>query len=159
MRIVEAANDAEFSAAKALIEEYAASLEVDLEFQGFREEIDRFPRGYSPPEGAVLLAYEGATPSGVIALRRHSDSVCEMKRLYVRPGFRGRGIGRALSEELVRKAALLGYTKMRLREGPTDPAVDAALGLYRALGFREIPPYRYNPVVGAHFLELALSTG
>jgi ribosomal protein S18 acetylase RimI-like enzyme len=153
MRVVEATSDAEISAAKILVEEYAASLEIDLDFQGFREEIDQFPRGYSPPDGAVLLAFEGGTPSGVVALRRLSDSVCEMKRLYVRPRFRGRGAGRALSEEIVRKASRLGYTKMRL---DTLPTMDAALGLYRALGFREIPPYRYNPVAGAHYLELDL---
>jgi len=155
MRIVEATTEAEFSAAKALVEEYAASLEVDLSFQGFREELDQFPRGYSSPDGALLLAYEGKTPAGVIALRRHSDSVCEMKRLYVRPRFRGQGIGRTLSEELVRRAVRLGYAKMRL---DTLPTMTAAIGLYQALGFREIPPYRYNPVAGAHYMELDLTS-
>ena len=78
-----------------------------------------------------------------------------MKRLYVRPKFRGRGIGRALSEKVVRRAAQLGFSTMRL---DTLPTMDAALGLYRALGFREIPAYRFNPVSGAHFMELDLSS-
>lgn len=151
--MVEAATDAHWVAAKSLIEEYAASLEVNLSFQGYPEEIARFPRDYVPPEGTVLLVYEGDEPAGVVALRRQRESVCEMKRLYVRPRFRGRGFGRALSEELVRRAARLGYSKMRL---DTLPTMDAALGLYRALGFREIPAYRYNPVAGARFLELDL---
>jgi len=141
------------AAAQSLIEEYASSLEVDLDFQGFREELAQFPRGYTSPDGAVLLAYKGEEAAGVVALRRHGESGCEMKRLYVRPKFRGRGIGRALSEEVVRRAVALGYAKMRL---DTLPSMDAAIGLYLALGFHEIPPYRYNPVAGAHFLELDL---
>ena len=155
MRVVEATTDADFSSAKSLIEEYAASLEVDLDFQGFREEIARFPGDYAPPSGTVLLAYDGGEPVGVVALRRQDDSVCEMKRLYVRPKFRGRGIGRALSERVVRRAVQLGFSTMRL---DTLPTMDAALGLYRALGFREIPAYRFNPVGGAHFMELDLSS-
>jgi ribosomal protein S18 acetylase RimI-like enzyme len=153
MRIVEVKTDTERAMARSLIEEYASSLEIDLDFQGFREEIARFPGGYSPPDGTVLLAFEGTEPSGVVALRRESASVCEMKRLYVRPGFRGRGTGRGLSEELVRRAVRLGYSKMRL---DTLPTMEAAIALYRALGFREIPAYRYNPVAGAHFMELDL---
>jgi len=153
MRIVEAESASERALAKSLIEEYVDSLGIDLDFQGFREEMAQFPHGYSPPEGAVLLAYEGTEPTGVVALRRHSGSVCEMKRLYVRPSYRGRGIGRALSEALVRRAVALGYSRMRL---DTLPTMDAALGLYRALGFREIPPYRFNPVAGAHYMELDL---
>jgi len=153
MRLVEARSEIEWAVAKTLIEEYVASLEIDLNFQGYRDEMVRFPGGYSPPDGAVLLAYEGTEPTGVVALRRHSPSVCEMKRLYVRPKFRGHGIGRALSVEVVRRAAQLGYTKMRL---DTLPTMDAAIGLYHAIGFRDIPPYRYNPVAGARYLELDL---
>ena len=153
VRIVKATSETDLAAAKSLIEEYVASLEVSLEFQGYPEEIARFPGDYAPPGGTILLAYDGSTAVGVIALRRQSGSVCEMKRLYVRPGYRGRGVGRALSEELVRRAARLGYSKMRL---DTLPTMDAAIGLYRGLGFREIPSYRYNPVAGAHFMELDL---
>jgi len=153
MRVVEARTESETATARSLIEEYASSLEVDLGFQGYREEIAEFPRGYAPPDGTVLLAYEGTEPAGVVALRRHGSAVCEMKRLYVRPKFRGRGIGRALSEELVRRAASLGYSTMRL---DTLPTMDAAIALYRALGFREIPAYRFNPVAGARYMELDL---
>jgi len=154
MQIVAAATNRELSAAKAMIEEYAASIDIDLGFQGFRDEIAEFPRGYSPPEGLVLVAYEGKEPAGVVALRRLSGSVCEMKRLFVRAEHRGRGIGRALSGEVIRRAAGLGYAKMRL---DTLPTMDAAIGLYRALGFREIPAYRFNPVADAHYMELDLA--
>ena len=153
MHLFEATTEAELVVARSLIEEYAASLEIDLSFQGFREEVARFPGDYAPPGGAVLLAYEEGEPSGVVALRPHGEATCEMKRLYVRPKFRGRGVGKALSEALVRKAELLGYRKMRL---DTLPTMDAAIGLYRSMGFREIPPYRFNPVPGAHFMELDL---
>ena len=154
MRIVRAAANEELAAAKAMIEEYAASLGIDLGFQGYDEEIAEFPRGYAPPDGAVLVAFEGQSPAGVVALRRHDATACEMKRLYVRPNFRGHGVGRALSEEIIRIAAKLGYAKMRL---DTLPTMDEAIGLYLALGFREIPAYRFNPVAGAHYLELDLT--
>jgi len=142
--------------ARSLIEEYAASLPIDLGFQDFQEELARFPGEYSPPSGAVLLAYVGKEPAGVVAVRRHGPSECEMKRLYVVPRFRGRGVGRALSKAAIQKAVALGYAKMRL---DTLPSMDAAIALYRALGFREISAYRYNPVAGAKFMELTLSVG
>jgi len=153
MRIVRAVTPADVAVAKTLIEEYGASLTIDLEFQGFREEIAEFPRGYSEPDGAVLVAYEGNAPAGVVALRRHDATACEMKRLYVRPSYRGKGVGRKLSEELIRIAARQGYARMRL-----DTLADMyeAIALYRALGFRAIPPYRFNPVEGAQYMELDL---
>lgn len=154
MRIIEARTPAETTAARELIEEYVASLGIDLSFQGYREEIAEFPRGYVPPDGSVLLAYEGNEPAGVVALRRYRGSVCEMKRLYVRPAHRGGGVGRKLSEEVIAVARRLGYTTMRL---DTLPTMDAAIGLYRALGFRDIPAYRFNPVAGAHYMELDLA--
>jgi ribosomal protein S18 acetylase RimI-like enzyme len=153
MRVVEAETDSELAAARTLIEEYASSLEVDLEFQGYREEIAEFPGAYAAPRGAVLLAYEGDEAAGVVALRPHGASVCEMKRLYVRPAHRGKGIGRALSEAVIRRAVSLGYATMRL---DTLPTMASAIGLYRELGFREIPPYRFNPVAGARYMELEL---
>jgi len=156
MRIADARNASEFETARSLIEEYVASLPIDLSFQDYREEISHFPRGYVPPDGVVLLGYDGDEPAGVVALRRYGGSACEMKRLYVRPKFRGRGVGRALSEELIRRAALLGYATMRL---DTLATMDAAIRLYETLGFREIPPYRYNPVEGARYMELVLPDG
>jgi len=156
MRVTAATTEDDFAAARALIEEYAASLEIDLGFQGFDEEIAHFPRGYSPPDGAVFVAWEGDEPAGVVALRRYRGSVCEMKRLYVRPAHRGNGLGRKLSEEVIAAARRLGYTTMRL---DTLPTMDAAIGLYRALGFRDIPAYRFNPVADAHYMELELAPG
>jgi ribosomal protein S18 acetylase RimI-like enzyme len=154
MRIVEAVTGSQLAIARSLIEEYAAALPIDLSFQDFQEELARFPGEYSPPSGAVLLAYVGKEPAGVVALRRHGPSGCEMKRLYVLPRFRGRGVGRALSKKVIRKAADLGYATMRL---DTLASMDAAIALYRAFGFHEIPAYRYNPVAGAKFMELVLS--
>jgi len=150
---VEASTDGELAAARSMIEEYAASLPIDLGFQDFHEEILRFPGEYAPPSGAVLLAFLGKDPTGVVALRRHGPSACEMKRLYVRPVFRGKGVGRALAQKIIQRAAALGYATMRL---DTLPTMDAAIGLYEGLGFREIPAYRYNPVAGARFMELVL---
>jgi len=153
MRVVRAATAAELADARALVQEYVASLDVSLDFQDYADEIARFPGAYGPPSGEVLLAYEGRDRVGVAALRRLEPSVCEMKRLYIRPGFRGRGIGRTLAVQLIRDAVVLGYSAMRL---DTLASMDAALGLYRSLGFVEIPPYRYNPIAGARFLELDL---
>ncbi|HYB79597.1 MAG TPA: GNAT family N-acetyltransferase [Thermoplasmata archaeon] len=154
MRVAVATTDGELAAARVLIQEYAASLDIDLGFQGFDEEIAHFPRGYSPPEGAVYVAWEGEEPAGVVALRRYRGSVCEMKRLYVRPKHRGKGLGRNLSEAVIAAARRLGYAKMWL---DTLPTMDAAIGLYRALGFHDIPAYRFNPVAGAHYMELELA--
>lgn len=155
MRIVTAASPAQFADAKTLVEEYVASLGVSLDFQDYREEISRFPGEYAAPFGTVLVAYERGAAVGVVALRPIDGSVCEMKRMYVRPGFRGQGVGRKLSDRLIEKAVQLGYSKMRL---DTLSEMDAARSLYRSLGFREIPPYRYNPIPGARFLELELTS-
>jgi putative acetyltransferase len=152
-RLVDAASPTEVDLARTLIEEYAASLGVDLGFQGFAEELGTFPAGYRPPSGAVLLALEGETAAGVVAVRRFAERVCEMKRLYVRPEHRGRGLGRALATASIERAVELGYDRMRL---DTLPTMEAAVGLYVDLGFAEIPPYRFNPVAGAKFFELRL---
>lgn len=153
VRIVEAGTAAQLAAARALIEEYARSLDVDLCFQGYADEIAQFPWEYAPPTGVVLVAYDRRRPVGVVALRQQASAVCEMKRLYVRPEYQGRGIGRALSERLLAKARALGYHRMRL---DTLPSMTEALGLYRSLGFHEIPAYRPNPVDGAKYLEVDL---
>lgn len=139
--------------ARTLFEEYAASLGVDLCFQGFAEELATLPGAYTAPEGLLLLATHDREVAGCVALRRLEPGTCEMKRLYVRPAFRSLGIGRTLAGQLVREAKSMGYRRMRL---DSLPSMIEARGLYRRLGFREITPYRDNPIDGVVFLELQL---
>jgi putative acetyltransferase len=139
--------------ARTLFEEYAASLGVDLCFQGFDDELATLPGNYAPPAGRLLLAIQGDTVAGCVALRRLESEVCEMKRLYVRPPFQGLGIGRMLVERVIEEARDAGYRRMRL---DTLPTMISARALYRRMGFHEIAPYRSNPVEGVAFLELDL---
>jgi GNAT superfamily N-acetyltransferase len=132
-----------------LLREYAASLTVALDFQDFDRELAELPGAYAPPRGVLLLA----RGQGCVALRPLDDTVCELKRLYVRPQARGTGLGRALVEAVLAEARRLAYTRMRL---DTLPGMEAAQRLYLQLGFREIEPYTTNPVAGARFLELEL---
>jgi ribosomal protein S18 acetylase RimI-like enzyme len=138
---------------RALLQEYAASLSVDLCFQGFARELRSLPGDYAPPMGRLLLALHGDQPAGCVALRKLSDEVSEMKRLYVRPAYRGTGLGRQLAEQIVSAARLIGYSRMRL---DTLPTMIEAIGLYQSIGFREIDPYRFNPVEGHRQMELEL---
>lgn len=153
LKIAEAREAQDIATTRRLFEEYAASLGVDLCFQGFEEELATLPGSYAPPDGRLLLARHGDEIAGCVALRRLEQDICEMKRLYVRPALRGLGIGRMLVEAITREARIAGYRRMRL---DTLPMMASALALYRLLGFREIPPYRSNPVEGAFFLELQL---
>jgi ribosomal protein S18 acetylase RimI-like enzyme len=138
---------------RPLFEEYAASLTFDLSFQDFAGELAGLPGGYAPPTGALLLARVDDEPAGCVALRALDGGPGELKRLYVRPAHRGLGLGRQLAERALAIAAELGYSSIRL---DTTPEMGAAHELYRTLGFREIEPYRSNPVPGTRYLELDL---
>jgi putative acetyltransferase len=153
LKILQAETPEHLAEARRLFEEYASSLGFDLGFQGFAEELAGLPGDYAPPRGCLLLAIHEGRTAGCVALREIGDGICEMKRLYVRPGFRGLEIGRALAVALIGEAGAIGYERMRL---DTVPAMERARGLYRELGFREIPPYRFNPIPGTAFLELIL---
>jgi ribosomal protein S18 acetylase RimI-like enzyme len=138
---------------RRLFRAYADSLGVDLSFQDFEREYAALPGEYVPPRGELLIArWEGAV-AGCVALRALDRETCEMKRLYLRDAFRGRGIGRALADAIVAAARDRGYQRMRL---DSLPSMESAIALYRAMGFREIAPYRTNPIVGTKFMELEL---
>ncbi len=139
--------------ARALFREYASRLGFSLEFQGFDSELARLPGEYAPPSGALFLARVGREPAGCVAVRDLGDRACEMKRLYVRPGYRGQGVGRRLAERAIREGRRLGYLRIRL---DTVSGMTEALALYRGLGFREIPAYRFNPRSDAAYFELEL---
>ena len=145
---------AQLEAVRALFLDYAQSLGFSLCFQGFDEELRTLPGMYAPPRGRLLLAMEGDAPAGCVGLHEWDAQIAEMKRLYVRPAFRGHGLGRILTDAALADARALGYRSIRLDTIPT--LMQPAIALYRELGFREIPPYRDNPIPGALYLELHL---
>ena len=151
---VQVSSEDDISQARKLFREYEAWIEVDLCFQSFEKELAGLPGDYAAPDGRLLLAFQNGQLAGCIALRKIGDGVCEMKRLFVRPDFHGKGIGRRLVETIVSEARAMGYERMRLDTLPDR--MEKAIALYRAMGFREIAPYYENPVQGALFMELVL---
>lgn len=151
--ILEANTRNQISSAEELIREYAASLGIDLSYENFELEMAEFPGAYARPEGRVLIAVEGGIAVGVVGLRKLSSEICEMKRMYVRPGFRQRGIGRMLAKKAIEKARDIGYDRVRL---DTLSRLKEAVSLYRSLGFKEIGPYRVNPQKDVVYMELDL---
>ena len=143
----------EFGVGRALFEEYAAQLGVDLCFQGFAAELDRLPEHYGAPSGALMLAWNGATAAGCVAVRKLEATTCELKRLYVRDDRRGSGLGRALSLAVLDQARALGYTDVVLDTLVTMPAAQA---LYESLGFTDTVAYYTNPLAGARYLRRVL---
>jgi ribosomal protein S18 acetylase RimI-like enzyme len=154
VEIREASDEAAIASARELFLEYEKALGVDLCFQGFAAELDGLPGDYARPGGRLLIAGGGEGQlAGCVALRPLGDDACEMKRLYVRPAFRSAGVGRALVERVIAEARATGYRRMYL---DTLPSMGAAQRLYQRLGFRDVAPYRENPVPGARFLALDL---
>ena len=152
-RIILAQTEDHYRQARKLFEQYAASLGVDLEFQGFSRELATLPGEYAPPKGCILLAETAEEIAGCVALRPLENMICEMKRLYVAPGHRSRKIGRTLAEAVIEWARTCGYERMRL---DTLESMTAAQALYHSLGFRPIKPYRYNPLHNPSYFELDL---
>jgi putative acetyltransferase len=149
--ISEIAGGEDLEQVRELFAEYAQALPFDLCFQNFGRELAELPGRYAKPSGCILMATWTEEPVGCVALRQIGDGICEMKRLYVRPAFRSKGIGRALATAVLEEARRIGYKRIRL-----DTVLEPAKGLYRSLGFREIPPYQHVPIEGVVFMELEL---
>jgi putative acetyltransferase len=152
--LTQAESPAQIAQARELFLEYAQSLGFSLCFQNFDKELAELPGDYAPPEGRLLLAQVEGELAGCVALHKFDAQTCEMKRLYLRPKFRGKGLGRILTNAIIAEARKIGYDRMRL--DTVEPVMRDAVGMYRKLGFREIPPYRTNPQPGALYMELQL---
>ena len=156
LRITQATSHSDLDQARELFKEYEASLGISLCFQNFADELANLPGDYAPPRGRLLLARECDQLVGCIALRPVGPTTCEMKRLFVRPEYRDRGLGRVLVEAIIEEARKMGYTNLRL--DTIADRMDRAVALYKSIGFVEISPYRNNPVDSATFMELDLLT-
>ena len=150
----QAESPAQIAQARELFLEYADSLGFSLCFQSFDQELAALPGDYAPPDGRLLIAEYRGQLAGCVALHKLEPEICEMKRLYLRPQLRGRGVGRAIAETVIAEARLIGYRKMRL--DTVEPVMPNAVAMYRRLGFVEIEPYRANPIAGALYMELGL---
>lgn len=156
LRLEEATTPADLDLVRALWREYQRAIGVDLCFQGFERELETLPGAYARPGGRILVAREGEDPAGCGALRPLETGIAELKRMWVRPAFRGRKAGRLVAEALVEAARAEGYRAIRL---DTLGTMREARALYRSLGFREIPAYYGNPLPDVVYMELALRRG
>jgi putative acetyltransferase len=149
LQVTQAQSADEIDIVRSLMREYQQRLGVDLSFQGFAAELDALPGSYAPPSGRLLLAWHEQAPVGCVALQRIDASRAEMKRLYVPPSARGLGVGRKLVAQLLSDAQAIGYSEVVL---DTLPTMSEAQRLYRQFGFRDIEPYRPNPIAGTRYL-------
>jgi putative acetyltransferase len=154
LTFAQAESPQQIAQARELFLEYAQSLGFSLCFQNFDQELAGLPGDYIPPDGRLLLAECEGHLAACVALHRLDRAVCEMKRLYLRPQFRGKGLGRALAERIIAEARLIGYQRMRL--DTVEPVMKDAVAMYRKLGFKEIAPYRPNPIGGTLYMEVEL---
>jgi len=153
IRIIEANTDESIAQTKSLFLEYAESLDFSLCFQNFDNELANIPSQYSPPNGHLFLALSENEPIGCVGVRSFEKDICEMKRLYVKPEYRGKGAGKELAVSAIKSGKELGYEYMRL---DTLSSMETANQLYKSLGFIEIKSYRDNPIDGAIYMELNL---
>ena len=154
MELVDVTTSEDLADARSLFVEYGASLNFSLCFQSFDEELRTLPGAYAPPRGRLMLARIEGAAAGCVALKPLDSRNCEMKRLFVRPPYRGKRLGQALVRRIVADARTIGYDAMRL--DTIVGSMDQAIALYRTLGFREIAPYYPNPIENALYLELTL---
>jgi len=154
MDLVQAKTSEQIETARELFREYQEWLGISLCFQNFDDEVANLPADYRMPNGRLLIAIKDGDVVGCIALRKLTDDACEMKRLFLRPQFRGEGLGREMVQRIIDEAREIGYERMRLDTLPRW--MDQAIALYEQFGFRDIPPYYDNPVAGARFMELIL---
>jgi putative acetyltransferase len=145
---------AQIAQCRELFLEYAQSLGFSLCFQNFDKELADLPGEYAPPKGRLLLGEFEGELAACVALHPLSEEICEMKRLYLRPNFRGKGLGRALANRVIQEAREIGYQRMRL--DTVEPRMKDAVEMYRKIGFQEIEPYCDNPIAGALYMELLL---
>ncbi|MEP6636371.1 MAG: GNAT family N-acetyltransferase [Acidobacteriota bacterium] len=156
MEIIQAQSQADIERARELFEEYVTWLGINLCFQNYDKELAELPGDYAPPHGRLLLTLVDGVVAGCVALRSLGNGNCEMKRLFVRPGFRGQRLGWELVESILEEAREIGYERIRLDTLPGK--MDQAIAMYRSFGFHEIEPYYHNPVAGAAFMELDLKS-
>jgi GNAT superfamily N-acetyltransferase len=155
LHLEQATTPEQIALARTLLEEYGASLGFSLCFQDFDKELAGLPGDYAPPRGRLLIAYLESEPAGCVALHEFDPGISEMKRLYVRPAFRGKRVGLGLANAVIAAAREIGYERMRLDTVPSEMA--DAVKMYGRLGFKEIAPYRVNPQPGTLYMELDLS--